>query len=346
MNSKLKDTLRRLKADLADDDFRNAYFARQLKSFLSSQIRALRGKKTQRIFGYEIGKPQSVVSRLENENISGIHLQTLIDIAKRLKLGLLIRFVSFDEFLRYTSNYDENAVAPESYNQEKIEMLSAEVSNIAREQDGLLALIQMATATPTSSSLLYGDALNTTWSDSHSLRVMDDLFSNIFADESNAPIASSDVAPMVIGHLIGAGEYNLPFGEALNTTRPTSQTSRLWNDRSSNISAAASNVPIVPFASLSIVSGHSTRAGGYNLPSWSSSAWQSSDNLAQSSSKIALLERDLQQKEVELAHQRARIEQLQLALLLQNQRRATMSPRRKPRGVLRSLSTQSVAGLV
>ena len=113
-----------LAKQLHDDGFRNSYLSRQLKAFLAAQIRALRGEKTQTAFGKDLGKPQSVVSRLENERLSGLHVQTLIDIAQKLKIGVIIRFVEFTEFLRYTEDYSDQALAPAPYDQGKVDRLA------------------------------------------------------------------------------------------------------------------------------------------------------------------------------------------------------------------------------
>ncbi len=113
-----------LAKQLHDDGFRNSYLSRQLKAFLAAQIRALRGEKTQTAFGKDLGKPQSVVSRLENERLSGLHVQTLIDIAQKLKIGVIIRFVEFTEFLRYTEDYSDQALAPAPYDQGKVDGLA------------------------------------------------------------------------------------------------------------------------------------------------------------------------------------------------------------------------------
>jgi transcriptional regulator with XRE-family HTH domain len=78
--------------------------ARQLKAFLASQIRALRADASQKDFGDRIGKPQSVVSRLEKQADRHISVQTLIDIAERLDIAVIIRFVDFPTFLRYTDD--------------------------------------------------------------------------------------------------------------------------------------------------------------------------------------------------------------------------------------------------
>jgi transcriptional regulator with XRE-family HTH domain len=105
----------RLAEQFKKEKFRKSYFARQLKVFLAAQIRALRGEKTQAEFGELIGKPQSVVARLEKESYGKVNLQTLIDIASRLDIALIIRFVNFPTFLEWTKDYSSSALAPQSY---------------------------------------------------------------------------------------------------------------------------------------------------------------------------------------------------------------------------------------
>ena len=100
---------------LGDREFRTSYMAQHLRAFLADQIRALRGETSQREFGDRIGKPQSVVSRLENEEYGKVSLQTLIDVAAKLDIALLVRFVDFPTFRRATSDMSEQAVAPASY---------------------------------------------------------------------------------------------------------------------------------------------------------------------------------------------------------------------------------------
>jgi hypothetical protein len=124
VSSRIFTRIDRLVDQLHDEGFRNSYLSRQLKAFLAAQIRALRGEKTQTAFGKDLGKPQSVVSRLENERLSGLHVQTLIDIAQKLKIGVIIRFVEFTEFLRYTEDYSDQALAPAPYDQGKVDSLA------------------------------------------------------------------------------------------------------------------------------------------------------------------------------------------------------------------------------
>jgi transcriptional regulator with XRE-family HTH domain len=118
--------------ELSDPGFREAYFTSQLKTFLADQIRALRGDRAQAEFGRIIGKPQSVVSRLENETYGQLSLQTLIDIANKLDIALLVRFVDWPAFLRLTSDYSAAAIAPPSFDYAEIEQLVREEERKAR----------------------------------------------------------------------------------------------------------------------------------------------------------------------------------------------------------------------
>ncbi len=122
--------LRRLARAFADRDFRHAFMGRQLRAFLAQQIRMLRGEQSQKEFGDLIGKPQSVVSRLEKQADKNISLQTLIDIASRLDIAVVIRFVDFPTFLRYTEDQSDSATAPSSYNDEQMNNF---LSGIAHE---------------------------------------------------------------------------------------------------------------------------------------------------------------------------------------------------------------------
>jgi transcriptional regulator with XRE-family HTH domain len=106
---------------------------RQLKAFLAQQIRSLRGEYSQKEFGGIIGKPQSVVSRLEKQADRHISIQTLIDIAARLDIAVIVRFVDYPTFLRYTDDYSESAIAPARYSQAAIDALVHATDSTVRE---------------------------------------------------------------------------------------------------------------------------------------------------------------------------------------------------------------------
>jgi transcriptional regulator with XRE-family HTH domain len=120
--------LRRLARSFADRSYRHAYMGRHLRAFLAIQMRALRGTRTQKEFGDLVGKPQSVISRLEKQADKNISIQTLIDIAAKLDVAVIIRFIDFPTFLKYTEDQSEIATFPEPYSDSQ---MSAFVATLA-----------------------------------------------------------------------------------------------------------------------------------------------------------------------------------------------------------------------
>jgi transcriptional regulator with XRE-family HTH domain len=84
-----------------DDSYRESYLEAHVKGSIAYQIQALREQASlnQTEFGELIGKPQSVVSRIESTEYGGANVNTLIEIANRLKIGLQIRFCDFETVL-------------------------------------------------------------------------------------------------------------------------------------------------------------------------------------------------------------------------------------------------------
>ena len=81
------------KEKLADPVYRRAYVSASVRRRLAIQIRDLRGERTQSEFADLIGKPQNVVSRLEDPAYGGISVRTLVEIANALGMGLKIEFI-------------------------------------------------------------------------------------------------------------------------------------------------------------------------------------------------------------------------------------------------------------
>ncbi len=128
MNPGLEDVashrIARLASKLGDKDYRDAYVSGQLRVWLADQVRALRGDLSQAEFGELIGKPQTVVSRLEDPDYGKLTLQTLLEVASKLDVALVVRFVDHATFLQVTNDFSEAALCPARYNQEAIDGLA------------------------------------------------------------------------------------------------------------------------------------------------------------------------------------------------------------------------------
>lgn len=106
----------RLASKFREKPYRDHYVSSHVKRFLAAQIVAFQGEMSQEEFGNLIGKPhQSVVSRLQNPKYGKYTLQTLLDIASKLDVALIARFVDFPTFLKFTNDFSDRAVSPAPY---------------------------------------------------------------------------------------------------------------------------------------------------------------------------------------------------------------------------------------
>lgn len=95
---------------LTNDEYRYEYLHSLIQIGLASQFRALRGALGQQEFADQLGVPQSVVSgRWENSNYDGHKVSSLINVANKLKIGLLVRFVSWPEVLQRSEDMSDAA---------------------------------------------------------------------------------------------------------------------------------------------------------------------------------------------------------------------------------------------
>ena len=100
----------------ADKDYRDSFLQTQVRGGIAYQIQALRAKLglTQTEFAHRMGKKQAVISRLESTSYGKMSVQTLLDIACSLDVALVVRFVSYPEFLQRTENMSIEALQPDS----------------------------------------------------------------------------------------------------------------------------------------------------------------------------------------------------------------------------------------
>lgn len=115
----------RLAKKLRSRVYRTSYLASHTKLFLANQIAALRGSLSQEEFGEKLEKPQSVISRLQNPKYGKYTLQTLLDVATKLDIALIVRFVDYPTFLRFTSDFSDNAVRPAAFSPEQVDQMAA-----------------------------------------------------------------------------------------------------------------------------------------------------------------------------------------------------------------------------
>jgi transcriptional regulator with XRE-family HTH domain len=108
--------------------YRQAYVEENVRTGVAYQIRALREARgwSQKRFAEILGKPQSVLSRIEDPDYGKLSVQTLLEVAAALDIALLVQYVDFPDFINRTSD-----VSPEALNKESF----AEAQFIAMDTD-------------------------------------------------------------------------------------------------------------------------------------------------------------------------------------------------------------------
>lgn len=106
---------------LRDPDYRHAFVEENEKTGIAFQIRALREKNgwTQAELGQRAGKPQNVVSRLEDPDYGKVTLTTMFDLARAFDVALLVKFVSFSRLVAELKDVSPRALAVPSFTEEQ-----------------------------------------------------------------------------------------------------------------------------------------------------------------------------------------------------------------------------------
>jgi transcriptional regulator with XRE-family HTH domain len=120
---------RRIVRELSDPEFRNTYKRARVRSKLAYQIRALRKQRDwlQGKLAEVMKKPQSTVSRFEDDDYGKLTLETLFEISDAFDLGLVVEFVGYAEFLVRTSDLSSNRLQAPSFDAKSLEFLTREI---------------------------------------------------------------------------------------------------------------------------------------------------------------------------------------------------------------------------
>src|SRR6266436_921815 len=108
--------------ELKDVDFRNGFVADYLRMRIALLIRALREQEgwSQAELGRHLGKPQSVISRLEDPDYGKVTLQTLFEVAAAFGLPLYIDMPNWDEWFRLMEDMSRRNLQREKFDFEHL----------------------------------------------------------------------------------------------------------------------------------------------------------------------------------------------------------------------------------
>jgi transcriptional regulator with XRE-family HTH domain len=109
---------------IGEAEMRHAYMADQVRTRIALQIKALRDQIERRWsqveLGRRAGKPQNVISRVENPDYGQLTLQTLFDMAAAFDLPLYVDFPEWEEWLRSMKDFSISSLQRRSFELDRL----------------------------------------------------------------------------------------------------------------------------------------------------------------------------------------------------------------------------------
>jgi transcriptional regulator with XRE-family HTH domain len=110
--------------DLSEKEFRDEFVADQVRTRIAMLIRALREQPdfgwSQTRLGRELGKPQSVVSRIEDPEYGKLSLQTLLEVAAAFNLPLWVDIPEWEDWLRLIKDIPNSKTRRQPFDAERM----------------------------------------------------------------------------------------------------------------------------------------------------------------------------------------------------------------------------------
>lgn len=106
--------------DLKDKEYRNAFVSSHISNGIPFQIKTIRDNKkmTQKELGKLARMKQTAICRLENPNYGNFTLKTLKEIAAAFDVALIVRFVPFNDLVKWDLNLSSESLNVLSFNED------------------------------------------------------------------------------------------------------------------------------------------------------------------------------------------------------------------------------------